>query len=128
MAFSKFIVAALRREPVEVYGDGTQTRDFTFVSDAVEANLLAYRYDGPMHIFNIGGGSRVSVLDVLGSIERETGVSLDVRLGDRARGDVTDTWADTSKARTELGFEPVVTLARGLRREIEWYREHLRVA
>jgi UDP-glucose 4-epimerase len=128
MAFSRFVTAALRGEPIEVYGDGAQTRDFTYVSDAVEANMLAWRYDGRRHIFNIGGGSRVSILDVLKAIEEETGSTLEVRFTERAKGDVTDTWADTAKARGELGFAPAVSLADGLRNEIAWYRDYLQDA
>jgi nucleoside-diphosphate-sugar epimerase len=124
MAFSRFINAAFGTGEIEVYGDGTQTRDFTFVLDAVEANVLASRYQGDEKIFNIGGGSRSSVLDVIEIIRRETGGDPPVRFMEKARGDVVDTWADTSKAAAELGFAPTVGLEEGLRREIEWYREH----
>lgn len=125
MAFSRFITAALSNEPITVYGDGAQTRDFTFVSDAVEANMLASRHEGSSHVFNIGGGARISIRDVLGGIEQELGVSLVVRHRERAKGDVTDTLADTARARAELGFEPAVPFAEGLRREIGWYRNYL---
>jgi len=124
MAFSRFITAALGKGEIEVYGDGTQTRDFTFVLDAVEANVLASRYGGEEKIFNIGGGSRSSVLDVIEIIRRETGGDPPVRFMEKARGDVVDTWADTSKAAAELGFAPMIGLEEGLRREIEWYRNH----
>jgi UDP-glucose 4-epimerase len=126
MAFSRFITASLEGEPIEVYGNGRQTRDFTFVADAVEANIRAMRYEGPLAVFNIGGGSRASVLDVLDIIGRELGGRLDARFTDKAKGDVTDTWADTTRARGELGFEPRVSLEEGIRREIDWYREHHR--
>jgi nucleoside-diphosphate-sugar epimerase len=126
MAFSRFITASLEGTPIEVYGDGRQTRDFTFVADAVEANIRAMRYDGPLAVFNIGGGSRASVLDVLDVIGRELGGRLDARFVDKEKGDVTDTWADTSRARDELGFMPRVGLEEGIRREIEWYRSYNR--
>lgn len=124
MAFSRFIMAALAGGEIEVYGDGKQTRDFTFVLDAVEANMLASRYEGDGDIFNIGGGSRSSVLDVIEIIRRETGGDPAVHFMGKARGDVLDTWADTSKAARELGFRPTIGLEEGLRREIEWYRNH----
>jgi len=124
MAFSRFINAALGSGEIEVYGDGKQTRDFTFVFDAVEANVLASRYEGEEKIFNIGGGSRSSVLDVIAIIRRETGSDPPVRFMEKARGDVVDTWADTSKAAAELGFAPAIGLEEGLKREIEWYRNH----
>ena len=124
MAFSRFINAALGSGEIDVYGDGNQTMDFTFVLDAVEANVLASRYGGEEKIFNIGGGSRSSVLDVIEIIRRETGGDPPVRFMEKARGDVVDTWADTSKAAAELGFAPAIGLEEGLRREIEWYRNH----
>lgn len=128
MAFSRFITAGLQDRPIEIYGDGTQTRDFTYVADAVEANLLAFRYDGARCIFNIGGGSRVSIREVLKAVERGLGGPLDVRYLERAKGDVRDTWADTSRAHSELGFTPETPLEEGLLREIDWYREQLRTA
>ncbi len=126
MAFSRFITASLEGTSIEVYGDGRQTRDFTFVADAVEANIRAMRYDGPLAVFNIGGGSRASVLNVLDVIGRELGGRLDAHFVDKEKGDVTDTWADTSRARDELGFMPRVGLEEGIRREIEWYRSYSR--
>ncbi|MBN1163668.1 MAG: NAD-dependent epimerase/dehydratase family protein [Candidatus Krumholzibacteriota bacterium] len=125
MAFSRFITAAFRGDTIEIYGDGKQTRDFTFVSDAVEANCLAARYAGSERIFNIGGGSRVSVLKVLDILRGQTGRELRIEFTERARGDVLDTWADTSRARTELGFSPSISLEEGMGREIDWYRERL---
>ncbi len=126
MAFSRFIMGALNSDPLEIYGDGKQTRDFTFVSDAVEANMQAFRYEGEQRVFNIGGGSRVSILDVLGIMKRELGRNLDIRFVDRAKGDVTDTWADTTAARRELGFRTSVSLEEGLKAQIEWYRSRMR--
>jgi nucleoside-diphosphate-sugar epimerase len=128
MAFSRFITAALSHRPIELYGDGTQTRDFTYVSDAVEANLRALAYEGSDTVFNIGGGSRVSILDVTALLEAELGGRVDVRFRDRAKGDVKDTWADTTRAKRELEFEPRMSLAEGIRREIAWYREYLETA
>jgi nucleoside-diphosphate-sugar epimerase len=125
MAFSLFINASFAGRPIEVYGDGRQTRDFTYVTDAVEANLRALRYDGPLTVFNIGGGSRAALLDVLDVLGRELGGRLETRFVDRAKGDVTDTWADTARARDALGFEPRVSLEEGIRNEIAWYREYI---
>ena len=125
MAFSRFVISALAGEPVEIFGDGQQTRDFTYVSDAVEANMLAFQYAGAERIFNIGGGSRVSVLEALDIIEHEVGEQVRREFLDRARGDVLDTWADTSRACAELGFQPEVSLEEGLKREVDWYRDYL---
>jgi nucleoside-diphosphate-sugar epimerase len=124
MAFSRFITNALGGNALEIYGDGRQTRDFTFVTDAVEANMLALRYTGSERIFNIGGGSRISILDVIRIMEKEIGTGFDVRFLERAKGDVTDTWAETTRAREELGFEPSVSIETGIGEEIAWYRAH----
>jgi len=125
MAFSRFIMAACAGMPIEIYGDGRQTRDFTYVSDAVEANIRAFQYDGPLTVFNIGGESRVSLLDVREIMERGLGTRLDVTFVGRARGDVTDTWASTARAHDAFAFSPRVGLEEGIRNEIAWYREYL---
>jgi UDP-glucose 4-epimerase len=125
MAFSCFITNALAGREIEIYGDGKQTRDFTFVSDAVEANVLASVYAGEERIFNIGGGSRISILDVLDLLGGLVDDGLDVRFLEPAKGDVTDTWADTTLARRELGYEPTVRIEDGLEHELNWYREYI---
>ncbi|MEJ2722871.1 MAG: NAD-dependent epimerase/dehydratase family protein, partial [bacterium] len=123
MAFHKFIVRALDGLPIEVYGNGTQTRDFTYVSDIVEANLLAMHYGGGAPVFNIGGGSRVTLnaaLDVLAGLLSDH--SVDVRFSDPVKGDVMHTYADIGLARTELGYSPRMGLEEGISREIEWIK------
>jgi len=125
MAFSRFIVGALREGRVEIFGDGEQTRDFTFVSDAVEANLLAMKYEGERRIFNIGGGSRISINGVVDLMEDILGRRIERVYLERAKGDVSNTWADTSLAAGELGFKPSVSIEEGLQSEIEWYSENL---
>jgi nucleoside-diphosphate-sugar epimerase len=124
MAFSRFLTAAIEDRRIEIYGDGTQTRDFTYVSDAVEANILAMDYRGGSSIFNIGGGSRSSILRVLDIIRALSGRELKVDFIDKAKGDVTDTWADTSAARGEMNFDPAVGLEEGIGREFDWYRNY----
>ena len=125
MAFSRFITAALTGGQIEVYGDGRQTRDFTFIADAVEANILAFRYEGLGTIFNIGGGSRVSILDILDIISKQVDRRLDIQYLERAKGDVLDTLADTTRAEKELGFRPTVAIEDGIKQEIAWYRAHI---
>jgi UDP-glucose 4-epimerase len=122
MAFRKFIAAFLARKPVAVYGDGMQTRDFTFITDCVAANLLAAERGRPGAVYNIGGGSRVTVKECLELLKRLTGQGTIQNQG-RQDGDVTHTYADTSRARDELGFVPQVTLAIGLERQVAWQRE-----
>ncbi|HEX7088253.1 MAG TPA: NAD-dependent epimerase/dehydratase family protein [Vicinamibacterales bacterium] len=123
MAFRRFLTAAIAGEPLTVYGDGTQTRDFTFVDDAVAATVAAAERGVPGRAYNIGGGSRVSVNDVLAIVERLAGRPLKVRRESAQKGDMRDTYADTTLAKTDLGFEPSVTLADGLEAEYRWLVE-----
>jgi UDP-glucose 4-epimerase len=120
MAFHRFIRAALTDQPITLYGDGTQTRDFTFVTDAVAATIAAGERGVPGRAYNIGGGSRVSVNDVLMILERLTGRRLNVAREGSQKGDVRDTSADTSLARADLGFAPAVSLEDGLEAEYRW--------
>ena len=120
MAFNRFIRAALRDEPIALYGDGGQTRDFTFVGDAVAATIAAAVRGVPGTAYNIGGGSRVSMNDVVKIIERIAGRPLQVRREDAQKGDMRDTYADTSLARKDLGFAPTVSLEEGIQAEYRW--------
>jgi UDP-glucuronate 4-epimerase len=126
MAFHRFIRAQLRGDELTVFDDGDQTRDFTFVGDAVAANLLALEAGAPGEAYNIGGGSRVSVNHVLGLLGELTGKPVRVARSERQRGDVRDTHASTEKARRELGWQPKTQLRDGLAAEIEWLRGELR--
>lgn len=122
MGFHKFIRAALRDRPIVVYGDGEQTRDFTYVADAVEANWLALAPRAVGHVFNIGGGSRCSVNQVLAGLEEILGRPIRRDHRPTPPGDVRHTWADTARAREVLGFSPRVSLREGLARQVEWLR------
>ena len=120
MAFHRFLRATIEDEPITLYGDGGQTRDFTFVADAVNANLLAATRGVPGRVYNIGGGSRVSINEVLEMIERVAGRRPRVHLDPAQKGDMRHTYADTSRAREELGYEPTVGLEAGLAAEFHW--------
>jgi len=120
MAFHKFIKAILHGENIEIYGDGEQTRDFTFISDAIEGNILAMRSDAVGEVFNIGGGSRVSVNEVLDSMQKIAGKSARIVYRDVQKGDVRHTLADTSKTKKYLGYVPRVDLITGLTKEWKW--------
>ncbi len=120
MAFNRFLRAALHHDAITLYGDGGQTRDFTFVADAVAATIAAGDRGVPGTAYNIGGGSRVSMLDVVKIIERVAGHSLTVTRDDAQKGDMRDTYADTSLARNDLGFSPTVSLEEGIQAEYRW--------
>jgi len=120
MAFHRFIKAALREEPISLYGDGAQTRHFTFVADAAAATIAAGERGVPGRAYNIGGGSRVSMNDVLTIIERVTGHPLRISREAAQKGDMRDTYADTTRARQDLGFAPAVSLEEGIQAEYRW--------
>jgi UDP-glucose 4-epimerase len=120
MAFNRFLRAALKDEPITLYGDGGQTRDFTFVADAVAATIAAGERGVPGTAYNVGGGARVSMNDVLTIIERIAGHPLTVTREDAQKGDMRDTYADTSLARKDLGFVPTVSLEEGIQAEYRW--------
>jgi len=120
MAFHRFIRAAIRDEELSLYGDGEQTRDFTFVGDAVTATIAAAERGVPGRSYNIGGGSRVSMNDVIAIIGRIAGRPLRVRREGTQKGDMRDTYADTSLARKDLAFAPSVSLEDGIQAEFQW--------
>ena len=120
MAFHKFIQAALTRRPLTVYGDGEQTRDFTYVTDAVAATAAAGERGVPGRAYNIGGGSRVSVNRLFEIIARIHGSPLDIRREPSQKGDMRDTYADSTLAKQDLGYAPKVSLEDGLEAEYRW--------
>jgi UDP-glucose 4-epimerase len=120
MGFHKFIKAALRGDAIPLFGDGEQTRDFTFVEDAVAATIAASERGVPGRAYNIGGGSRVTVNEVIDMIGRVTGRPVRIERGPAQKGDMRDTYADTTLARADLGFSPSVSLLDGLAAEARW--------
>jgi nucleoside-diphosphate-sugar epimerase len=123
MAFHKFYKAVLEDEAIPVYGDGQQTRDFTFVSDAVAANLAAASVPQAVgEIFNIGGGSRVVLAEVLDTMSEIVGKPIKRNHIEKAMGDARHTAADVSKAREILNYQPKVSLREGLTQEWHWVK------
>jgi nucleoside-diphosphate-sugar epimerase len=120
MGINKFVRAVLNGDAITVYGDGTQTRDFTYIDDVVEANVLAATSDVRGEVFNIGGGNRISVSDLIGAIEEVTGKGAIVEHAGEQKGDVKDTWADARKAEELLGWHAGTGIARGLERYVDW--------
>jgi UDP-glucose 4-epimerase len=122
MAFHRFLKAARDRTPIRVFGDGEQTRDFTYVDDIVSATRAAAASGRPGASYNVGGGERVSLNQVLRTIEGITGRPFEVVREEAQRGDMRDTSADTAAARSDLAFRSTVSLEQGLRREWDWIR------
>ena len=120
MAFQRFLTAVRDGQVITVFGDGEQTRDFTFVGDIVAANVAAAERGVPGSVYNIGGGSRVSLNHVLELIGKVTGKPVHVRREPKQKGDMRHTYADTSAARRDLDFTPQVTLEHGLDQQYRW--------
>ena len=120
MGFHRFIRAALSGTPIRLYGDGEQTRDFTYVGDIVSALEAAGDRGRPGAVYNIGGGSRVSINQVLDLVGRLTGRTLSIERNPTQKGDMRDTFADTSRAQADLAFRPSHTLEAGLAAECAW--------
>ena len=123
MGFHRFCRALLRGEALTVYGDGHQSRDFTFIDDAVEANLRAWRRSAPQGVYNVGGGSQVEVLEAITILERALGVAARIDLRPRPPGDPLRTRADAARLRADLGFAPATGIEEGLAAEAAWARE-----
>ncbi len=125
MAFHRFFRALAEGGEIPVYGDGRQTRDFTFVDDIVEALVSAALRGRPGETYNIGGGHRERLLDVVETMRELCGIRAPLRFLETQKGDVPDTHADVSKAAAELGWRPASDLRSGLEREWAWVRETL---
>ena len=125
MGFHKFLRAAHLGQPITRFGDGEQTRDFTFVDDAVAATIAAATRGTPGRVYNIGGGSRVSLNHVFDMLDRVTGRHAVILTDVAQKGDMRHTFADTRLAREELGFSPSIDLERGLAAEYGWLKDLL---
>ena len=120
-----FITAALRGEPPTIYGDGEQSRDFTHVDNVVEANVLAMSAPAPVagRAYNIACGERITLNELVATIARVLGRSIEPRYEASRPGDVRHSMADTTRARHDLGYEPVIAFEEGLARTIGHYVE-----
>ena len=122
MAFRRFIDALLGGWDIDVYGDGGQTRDFTYVSDAVDATLRAAFSPEATAVYNVGGGSQTALRDAISVLEELIGREAILNFTDPLPGDSRDTSADISRAAAELEYRPSVDLASGLADQVAWQR------
>ncbi|MBK7642407.1 MAG: SDR family oxidoreductase [Planctomycetes bacterium] len=120
-----FVRALLTGKQPVIYGDGLQSRDFTFVSNVVDANLAAMErdLDEPGAVINVGGGTRITLRQLYDALSEELGVKVEVRHRPERAGDVRDSLASVEKARALLGYEPRVSWREGLARTVAWYRQ-----
>jgi nucleoside-diphosphate-sugar epimerase len=122
MAFHKFFRAISEDRTLEIFGDGEQTRDFTFIDDIIEACLSASRKGKPGEVYNIGGGHRERLNNLIPLLEEICGKRIKTARAERQKGDVLHTFADIRKARRDLGYSPRTDLSTGLREEWEWVK------
>jgi UDP-glucuronate 4-epimerase len=118
MAFSRIVSSLLNGRPFQLFGTGEQSRDFTYVGDAVAATLGAMNGAIAPGVYNVGGGAETTLADVIATCERLSGKSLDVRRGAATAGDVRRTAADTRRIRSELGWSPQTDLDQGLEAQL----------
>jgi nucleoside-diphosphate-sugar epimerase len=120
----RFILWALRGEPLEIHGDGTQSRDFTYIDNVVEANVLAAKAPAAVgEAFNVGCGERVSLLDIVARLERLLGTTVRRNHTPSRAGDVPHTLADIGKAHRLMGYTPLVDFDEGLRRTLDYFKK-----
>jgi nucleoside-diphosphate-sugar epimerase len=120
---SRFMLAVLQEQPPVVYGDGEQSRDFTYIENVVDETLLACEKEGASGmVFNGGTGARIRINQVLKLLEKVAGKRIQAKYDPARAGDIRDSQADISLARKVLGYEPRVHFEEGLRRTWEWYK------
>lgn len=119
-----FLARALAEHPLEIWGDGQVVRDYVFISDVAEAIWAAMRHDGARHVFNIGGGTGFSVLQIAAAIEKLVGHPLQMRFHPARPVDVPVNVLDHSLATAELHWTPLVSLDQGLKRTMDWMRQY----
>jgi UDP-glucose 4-epimerase len=123
---AKFIPAVLRSQRPTIYGDGAQSRDFTFVANVVDANLLACSAPGIAgEAFNIACGDRITVNSMLAQVNKLTSKNVEAIYEPIRSGDILHSQADVSRARTRMGYQARTSFEEGLRRTIDWYRDNL---
>ena len=120
MAFARVVDALTRGDPFELYGDGLQSRAFTYVSDGVEASITAMKRAPAGALYNVGGGVEATMREAIATLERVSGRTLDVVERAAAAGDVRRTSADTSRIARDLGWRAATALEHGLRAQWQW--------
>jgi len=122
MGFHRLIEAGLSGSSFPLYGDGEQTRDFTYVDDIVDGTLASVDDAEPGSVLNLGGGARISMNEVIDLVRAEFS-DLKIERLDTGRGDARDTGADIGRAREMIGFDPKIAVPDGIKRQMEWHRE-----
>jgi len=128
MAIHKFTRLLCNGEPVPVFGDGSSARDYTFIEDIVEGTVRAIERCQGYHIYNLGGSRTVTLLDLVKLLSVRLGVEPRVKHLPQQAGDVPITFADISRARNELGYEPTTPIEKGLDAFVDWFSTHRQIS
>jgi UDP-glucose 4-epimerase len=123
MAFTKFIKANLSGDKISIFGDGNQIRDFTFISDIIDANLKCMKSEIHGNVLNIGGGKTYSIMEILSTIEKITGIENNLIFTSEQKGDVKRTESDITKARKIIDYCPKIDVVEGLTSQISWMKK-----
>jgi UDP-glucose 4-epimerase len=123
MAFHKFFKSILKDEEITIFGDGQQTRDFTFIDDIISANLSSIENGRAGENYNLGGGTRVKLSDIIPILEDITQKTVKIRYAQGQKGDVQHTYADIRKAKKDLQYSPECPLEEGLRSQWDWMKD-----
>ena len=128
MAFARMVACLAAGRPFELYGDGTQSRSFTYVDDVVAATVLAMEKASAGAVYNVGGGVEVSMLEAIETLGRVAGRPLEVNRSPRLEGDVSRTAADTTRIGSDIGWEPKTSFAEGLEAQWRWAADRVAAA
>jgi nucleoside-diphosphate-sugar epimerase len=123
MSVFRFIKWIMEEKPLEVFGDGSQSRDFTYIDDIAEGTILALKPLG-YEIINLGNNQPHKLSEVIKLIEKFTGKTARVENREFHKADLRATWADITKAKELLGWQPMVSLEEGIRRTVDWFKEN----
>lgn len=123
MGFYRFFLALLENREITIFEDGNQTRDFTYVDDIINGTILASEKGIEGKNYNLGGGSRITVNEVLRMIGEITGLTPRFRYAEKQKGDMRHTFAATDRARNDFGYTPTVTVREGLTEEYKWLKD-----
>ncbi|NOZ01054.1 MAG: NAD-dependent epimerase/dehydratase family protein [Deltaproteobacteria bacterium] len=127
LAIYRFLRRVARKQAIPVYGDGTSSRDYTFITDIVDGVMAAMGLDDGFRVYNLGGSSPVTLAGLIGAVEEVTGCEAVIDRLPSQPGDVDMTFADLRRSRDDLGYEPEVSLIDGLRMQFDWMKRHDRI-
>jgi len=122
MGIAKFTKSLLQNESPEIYGDGEQTRDFTYIDNVVDANILALKNNTKWDIFNIGGGQRITVNELIKMLNKICSTNIKPTYTSKKVGDINHTWANIEKAKKLLKYEPKIDIKTGVKKYVEWIK------